>query len=108
MALPTALTGIVGNQIVVKSQTKGANGLPSNTPVVWTTDNPTVAIVQNTVDIPGGALITCFAVGTATITATAGLVTADFDLTVIDPMAEPATSIEVQADVRFQPIKKTQ
>ena len=107
MALPTALTGRVNDQIIVKSNTKGANGLPSITPVVWTSSDTSVATVQNTLDIKGGALITCFSVGVATITATAGAVSADFDLTVIDPTQGAATSIDVGADDKFNVTKKT-
>lgn len=105
MALPTALTGIVGTQLVVKSRTRDANGLPSTSPVIWTTSDPVVAIVQHRVDLIGSAVITCFSVGTATITATAGSATAEFDLTVIDPSPGAATDIEVAADHSYQQIK---
>lgn len=102
MALPTALTGILGQQLVVKSRTRDANGLPSTSPVTWITSDPSVATVQNTVDIIGGAVITCFSVGTATITAIAGSATAEFDLTVIDPNPGDATDIEIEADGSYQ------
>lgn len=108
MSLPTALTGNVGDQIVVKSATTDANGLPSASSVVWSSDTPSVAIVQNTVDLPGGALITCLAAGSAIITAQAGAVTATFNLTVVSQTPGPATSIDVEVDKSFQPIKKMQ
>lgn len=108
MSLPTALTGIVGEQIVVKSQTTDGYGSPSTSTVVWSSTNTAVAIVQRTIDLAGGALITCLTAGTATITATAGVATADFYLTVVSGTAGVAADVEILADQSFQSKRKMQ
>lgn len=108
MSLSTALTGTAGQQIVVKATTMDGYGFPSTSSVVWTTSDATVATVQNTVDLVGGALITCVATGTCTITATAGSINATFTLTVISNTPGVAATIDVNADYTLQPSKKTQ
>lgn len=108
MPLPTALTGQINTQIVVRANITDANGLPATSSVVWTTSNAVVAGVQNAIDISGGALITCFNVGTATITATAGSINAVFNLTVVNVTPGAAVGIDIGADFSLQPIKKMQ
>lgn len=95
MPLRTALTGELYEQILVTSQSADAYGFASSSPTTWSSSNNGIATVQKTIDVPGGALIICQAVGTATITATAGSTSAVFNLTVVNTVAGVATSIEV-------------
>jgi hypothetical protein len=108
MALPVALTGALNTTIVVRSNPIDSNGLQATSPVIWTSDTTSVATVQSTVDFPGGALIYCLGIGTATITATSNLQTATFALTVVSQTAGAAASISVSADQSFQPTKRMQ
>jgi uncharacterized protein YjdB len=105
-SLPTSLTGQVGTSINVKSNSVDANGNASNQATIWSTSDASVAIVQKMADNSGGATITCFAAGTATITATAGSASAVFNLTVVNITSGAATSMEVEVDEAFQPSKK--
>lgn len=108
MSLPTALTGSINDSILVVSQSVDAYGAASSQSTTWASSNNGIATVQSTVDIPNGALIICLAVGTAVITATAGSATATFNLTVVNPSAGVATSIEVNTSQMLQPVKKMQ
>lgn len=106
--LPTALTGHVGDTIVVKSRAIDGYGLAVTSPTIWTSSDPTVAIVQETLDVRNGALITCLSVGSCTITGSADLVSAEFYLTVIIESPGSAEEIDVLASQSFQPKNKMQ
>lgn len=103
----TALSGVSGQTILVKSFQTDANGVQSNTPVVWSSSDATKAIVQGVYN-SNNAVINCIAAGTATITATMGVVTATFVLTISASAAPGAgASLVVEADSAFQPVNKT-
>lgn len=106
-SLPVALTGIVGNTIVVKSFQEDAYGVSSSTAVTWSTSAASVAIVSQMYN-SNNAVISCFTAGTATITATMGAVTATFALTV-NASAAPAAGAKliVESDQSYQPVNKT-
>jgi len=103
----TALTGIVNTTIVVQSFQVDANGLPSNTPVTWSSSNTAVANAQNISGTNNG-LIFCFTVGLATITATMGSVTKTFTLNVITGTVGAGAVLGAEVDQSFQPLTKTQ
>ena len=107
MATPaTAITGTVGDTIVVKSFQKDAYGGVSNTTVVWSSSSATVAAVQNIYG-SNDAVINCLTAGTATITATMGTVTATFAVTVNAVATYDGYTLVVESDQSFQPVNKT-
>jgi len=108
MALPLALTGNVGDTIVIKSNQMDAYGQTSSSTVVWSTSDATVANATAVYDKPGYGLITCVAAGNATITATADLVNTTILLTVVAPAVNaPAAAITVET-VTLPPNKTMQ
>jgi uncharacterized protein YjdB len=109
MATPaTALSGNVGDQIVVRANVTDANGLPASSLVNWTSSNSAVAVVQNIIDRRNGGIIFCIAAGTATITATSGSINTTFSLTITVPSPGTATTIDIGVDYTNQPVNKTQ
>ena len=106
MALPIALTGILNDTIVVKSQAMDGYGLTSSQAVTWSSSDNTNAPVQPLVGVTGGAVIHCIGVGNFTITATSGSITQDIKLAVVNPTASTTDSINVtiiQADQQPKP-----
>ena len=101
MAASTALTGVIGQTIFVKSFQTDAYGVQSNTPVVWSSSDATKAIVQRVINTTN-AVIYCVGSGSATITATMGSVTATFTVTV-NTSAAPADgyTLVVESDQAF-------
>jgi uncharacterized protein YjdB len=102
----TALTGTINDIIFVKSDQRDAYGGATNTPVIWTSSDTTVATVQNQYKT-NNAVITCVAAGSATITATMGTVTATFLVTVSTAATYDGYSLTVEADQSFKPINQT-
>lgn len=96
MSLPFALTGGAGELIVVKSNQIDAYGMTSDTDVVWSTSDATVATVASIYDMRNTGLIRCIAAGSATITATAGIINTTILLTVITPGTGVAATITVE------------
>lgn len=105
MAAATALTGVLGQTIFVKSLQTDAYGVPSNTPVVWSTSDATKATVQ-TVYGSSNAVIYCIAAGSVTITATMGIVTATFAVT-INTSSAPAAGATLVVEAGFQATNAT-
>lgn len=102
----TALTGTIGDTIVLKSFQKDAYGGTSNTAITWTSSVPAVAGVQNIYN-SNDAVVNCLTAGTTVITATMGVVTATFTLTVIAATTNAGASLVIEADQSFQPVNKT-
>lgn len=96
MSTPLALTGNVGDFILIKSNQIDAYGQTSATAVVWSSSDASKATVSNVYDKPGYGLINYIAAGTATITATAGSVNTTILLTVVVPSAATASTITVE------------
>lgn len=107
MPLKTALTGTVGDTILVKSFQQDAYGGTSTSTVTWTTDTAAVATVSRLYN-SNDAIIYCLTAGTATITATLpNTNSAAFILTVNAASTPDGYSISVEADKTFQPVNKT-
>lgn len=106
-SLPLALTGNVGDTILIQSNQIDAYGQRSTTTVTWSTSSATVATVNSVYDRPGCGLIYCLTAGSATITATAGTVNTTVLLTVVTPSAGVAATLTLQT-VTPQPNKTMQ
>lgn len=103
----TALTGIIGQTIFVKSFQTDAYGVTSNTPIVWSSSDASKAIVQNVYQT-NNAVIYCIAAGAATITATMGSVTSTFVVTInSSSAASDGYTLAVEADNAFQSANQT-
>ena len=96
MATPVALTGTIGEKIIVRASAVDGYGLTPTSAPVWTTDTASVAVVYPIKNQKGRALIRCLSLGTATITATVDSVDATFELTVIDDTPGDAVAVEVK------------
>lgn len=101
----TALSGTVGDFIVLKSFQVDAYGLPSSTAVTWTSDTIAVATVQNIYGT-NDAMTNFISAGTATITATMGAASATFSVTVRAASPNDGYKLAIEADLSFQSRKK--
>ena len=95
--LTTALTLDVGQMLRVHAHIIDAYGEDATSDVSWSTDDSTVAVAKIMNDDHTYAFVSGIAVGTCTITATSGSVTATFSVNVIDPTGVATNTMVLSA-----------